>query len=119
MLIKGELKFIEILVRVKEINQEKLQEVKEQLIRGDKYEMMWRDLDKYVNGKVDIKIPDEYRGYKGGILKYLMIKTKEKYFKPEFTSNFIKGVEKGIELGLKFKVIKEILRGVSNEGKRD
>ena len=103
MLIKGELRFIEILERVKEINSGKLKEVKEQLIRGDKFEMIYRDLVKFNNqDNTNFVLPGEYRGYQGGVLRYLLKSLHDKYFsapRVKYTP-FVDGMIKGIELGI-------------------
>ena len=109
MLIKGELGFVELLIKNrKDVNTEKLQEIKEQLIRGDKYEMMWLDLDKVVKGKIEFHTPPpKFRGYRGGILKYYMAKIKEKYFpapRVKYTP-FIEGFTKGVELSMRLNAL--------------
>ena len=111
MLIKGELEFIK---KVRSLGtnsvelhvvQDKFKEVEEQLIRGEKFEEMWLDLEKITNGKVEFATPPpEFRGYRGGILKYYMMKIKEKYFPaPRVTfTPFTEGYAQGYKAGLDF-----------------
>jgi len=112
MLIKGELRFIKMLKTLKVydnqhnlvlLNQEALQEIEEQLIRGDKFEQMFLDLESVINCQKDIYIPEEYREYHGGTLKYLIKTVKKRHFpiKPldsVMYTEFMKGFEKGVEL---------------------
>ena len=118
MLIKGELRFIEILKRVREINQEKLREVEEQLIRGDRYEMIYKELVKFNNqDNTGFVLPDEYRGYQGGILRFLLETLHEKYFPTPRTKYtpleeaFKEGVEFGRRLGALDSKVQDIMRG--------
>jgi hypothetical protein len=48
MLIKGELRFIEILRNMGQFNPDRLDEIKEALLRGEKYEQMWGEFKKWV-----------------------------------------------------------------------
>ncbi|TET08486.1 MAG: hypothetical protein E3J83_03305 [Candidatus Atribacteria bacterium] len=103
MLIKGELRFIEILGMIPQINREKLQDVKEQLIRGDKYEMMWLEIVKYLNS-----ICGNF---------HIAEIIKKKYF-PALRfehRSFVDGFKEGIELGMCYKdlclKVKELLNG--------
>ena len=115
MLIKGELRFIEILGRVKEINSGKLEEVKEQLIRGDKFEMIYRDLVKFNNqDNTNFILPNEYRGYQGGVLRYLLKVLHDKYFPVPRTEHtpFTKGFKEGMELGKRLGELNSKVQGL-------
>ena len=114
MLIKGEWEFVRKIGKLgisqKQLSevQEKLKEVEEQLKRGDKYEMIYRDLVKFNNSdNTNFVLPGEYRGYQGGVLRYLLKTLHEKYFgKPKKPSkSFSEGFKEGVELGLQFKAL--------------
>lgn len=118
MLIHGELRFMKILKSLKVVDEKgtehpillsALEEIEEQLIRGDKYEHIVRDLEAVYKCQQKIVIPDEYRGYQGGTLKYLLEKVKEKYFPKPKTASFMEGVEKGYELGLKIRKLNHLV----------
>jgi len=78
-------------------------ELLEVIKRGEKFEAMWLDLEKIINGTVEYATPPpEFRGYRGGILKYYMMLIEEKHFpapKVEYTP-FIGGFYDGYQLGL-------------------
>jgi hypothetical protein len=46
MLIKGELRFIEILREMERFNPDKLDGIEEALLRGERYEEMWGDIER-------------------------------------------------------------------------
>jgi len=102
MLIKDELRFIKKLKELEKYNIDSLDDVERQLIRGDKFEMMWLDLEKIVN---KLNPPDEFRGY--GFEKVSMFALdviKRKYFpapRVKFTP-FTEGYAQGYKAGLDF-----------------
>ena len=91
MLIKGELRYIQILKDRGTCIDDRLDEIEEQLIRGDKFEQMWEKLEKewgrittYYRGR----LPNgRYTGHDESI-KEIMDRVKQKYF-PKPTKKII------------------------------
>jgi len=89
MLIKGELRFIKRLKELERYNIDSLDDIEEQLIRGEKFEEMWRELKLYGIEKLIIER-----------VKYL----EQKYFpapRVKFTP-FTEGFAQGYKAGLDF-----------------
>ena len=105
MLIKGELRFIDILKEDGRYNLGKLEEVREQLIRGDKFEKMWMDLE---TGIIWESSRLEF------MIKSTMSMLKLKYFldRPDNKKDtaFIKGFKEGVELAERIVQARKIMK---------
>ena len=59
---------------------EKIDEVIKCLEKGEKYEQMWEEAKGYPESHRNLVLPDKYRGYQGGALKYIIETIEQKYF---------------------------------------
>ena len=124
MLIKGELEFIKKVGRLGinemqlalPIVQEKLKEVEEQLIRGDKYETMWKTFQMQ-QGYCFHK--DNYRKHYS--LTQLMYDFEQKYFgKPkQSVENLMGSFLKGVELSMRHIQLQKEMKEFSETCKKN